>query len=98
MTLHPRVLACREELLEHVLERHLAGRCRPAIHGPVRRVTQRTRDSLPPLGILVAEVGGIAAEQLVGAFAGEDDLHVFACRLRQEKGWEYGGIAKRLGE
>ena len=98
MALHPRALTRREKLLEHVLERHLAGRRRPAIRGPAQRVPQRAGDPLPPRGVFVAEVGGITAEQLVGAFSRENDFDVAARCLGKEKGGEHGGIAERLGE
>ena len=44
----------------------------------------------------MAEVGGVAAEQLVGAFAGQNHLDVLARRLRQKPRGQDGWIAERF--
>ena len=46
----------------------------------------------------MAQVCGVAAEQLVRALSREHDFHVLTRGLRQEIRWQDGGIADRLGE
>src|SRR5574341_2256025 len=87
-----------DELLQQEFERHLAGGGRPPVDGPADQTAYRLRETAVPSGGLVAEVGGIAAEQLIRAFPGEDDLDLFAGRLGQEIRRQDGGIADRLGE
>ena len=98
VAIEPRLFAGGEELFDHVLERHLAGRRRPAIRRPARGAPQRARDPLPALREFVAEVGGIAAEQLVGTFTGQNDFHVLAGGFRQQERGKHRGVPERLGE
>src|SRR5256885_17263544 len=64
--------------------------------------TLSLHDALPISAVqpggLVPEVGRIAPEQLVRAFAREYHLDVLARRLGQEKGGQDGGITHRLGQ
>src|SRR3989475_11051171 len=64
-----RQLGARDELLEQELERHLAGRGRQPIHEPAECRSSRDPE-VQPRG-LVAQIGGVAAEQLVRAFPRE---------------------------
>ena len=51
-----------------------------------------------PRGEPVGDVGEVAAEELVGALAGEDDLHVTGGEARDEVGGDRRGVAERLVE
>src|SRR5256885_8166637 len=55
-------------------------------------------EPLPGRRELVTEIGRVAAEQLVRAFAGENDLDVFACRLCQQPRGQHRRVAEWLAE
>ena len=46
----------------------------------------------------MAQVRRVPAEQLVCAFAGQNDLHVLAGGFRQQKRGQHRGVAERLRE
>src|SRR2546430_3586156 len=63
----------------HVLQRHLPGRRRPALHRPARGLPQRARDPLPQVREFVAEV---RSEEHTSELQSQSNL---VCRLLLEK-------------
>ena len=57
-------------------------------------------DAFGDVGVLgevaLLDIGGVAAEQLVGAFAGKNDLHILPGVFRQEVEGDFGGIGEGL--
>ena len=96
MTLEHRQVGGGDELLEQELGRHLAGGRREAVDERAQQPPARQAPQQP--GRLVPQVGGIAAEELVRALTGEDDLYVRLRGFGEQVGRQQGGVADRLGE
>src|SRR5215475_12121575 len=65
------------EPLELVLETELFVRYRPAFRQRASSASKRSRQSLRPAMVAIREIGNVAAEQLIRAFAGKADRHFF---------------------
>ena len=83
-----------DEALRAVVEARAARRDRQPLDQRPREPRQPGR----PQRQEVRGVGVVAAEELVAALAGERDLHVLRCELRDEVGRQRGRVGERLVE
>src|ERR1051325_1965582 len=95
MALDPRLLGIGDEALEHELDRHLLARRRNRERELAQAGAHEGWKGVVFRRDLVAEVGRIAAEQLIRALAAENHLHVLARGAGQEERRQDGRIGER---
>ena len=96
MALHPGPLRVVHEALEQKLEGHFAARGRHALDRTSNGATNERGKRVVFGSQLVSEVGGIAAEQLIGAFAAENHLDVLAGGASEKECRQDSRIGERL--
>ena len=99
VALHQILLGGGHESAQEIVEGDIAHRHRGQLEGGLDGdVGDRPRDAVVDFGHPVADIGRVAGEELVGAFARKDDLDLLAREERQQVARDGRGVAERFAE